>query len=263
MSGKTIHPLQEAMQLMHSGTIDMSTLQAKMKQLASEAKQIEKQEKIEQMKRERALQPRPPRIKKKPKTKTKTKPIVHSMTRRSTVKQVLSKKQPTPQERLSMLQITGTQVCSRCREEKEEKEFYRSISLATGIRRRCIDCHYDVYNKRPRDNFIRQMFIDSRSRASKKNWNFNLELKDLHELFDKQKGKCALSGVPMTFIHKRGEREFTRNPTNTSLDRINPKGGYTNDNIQLTTSLTNHAKMDSTDELFIEMCRNVTEWHEK
>jgi hypothetical protein len=252
---RNIHPLLDAMQSTHHETIDMTVLQNKMKELVAEAKREEKQEQKEKAKIKRQLQSK--QTKSKTKNKTKNKPILHSMTRRSLVKDALTKKTPTPEERLSVLQLTGTQICSRCYEHKNEKQFYRSKSLATGIRRRCIDCHYDIFNKKPRDNFLRQMYIDSKTRSSKKNFDFNIELKDLHDLFDNQHEKCALSGVQMTFIRKRGQREFTRNPTNVSLDRIDPKRGYTKDNIQLTTSLANHAKMDSTEDVFIQMCRDV------
>lgn len=44
-------------------------------------------------------------------------------------------------------------------------------------------------------------------------------------MWNKQKGKCALTGIPMT-VTKSG-----RTNTNISIDRIDSNKGYTKDNV--------------------------------
>lgn len=64
---------------------------------------------------------------------------------------------------------------------------------------------------------------------------------------------CALSGRKL--IHEIG------NIDSPSIDRIDSRLGYTKRNIQIVSSAVNKAKMDMSDEDFIEMCRQVAEYH--
>jgi hypothetical protein len=60
-------------------------------------------------------------------------------------------------------------------------------------------------------------------------------------LWKKQNGKCALTGIDMTY-EKNTNIKF-RNPTNISVDKINPKLGYVLDNIHLTCLWANTGKL--------------------
>jgi hypothetical protein len=62
---------------------------------------------------------------------------------------------------------------------------------------------------------------------------------------------CALSG--RTLIHEIG------NIDSPSIDRIDSRLGYTKSNIQIVSAAVNKAKMDMSDEDFVEMCRQVVE----
>lgn len=57
---------------------------------------------------------------------------------------------------------------------------------------------------------------------------FNLDIKEAWDLFKKQDGKCALSGVVLKFC--KSIREVK--DTTASLDRISSNKGYTIDNVQ-------------------------------
>jgi len=70
----------------------------------------------------------------------------------------------------------------------------------------------------------------ARSRAERKNIPINIDIRFLLELFDKQRGLCALTGIVMETSNSPEQRT---NKYAVSLDRINSKLGYTRDNVRL------------------------------
>lgn len=80
----------------------------------------------------------------------------------------------------------------------------------------------------------------------------DLTLDYLMYLWEKQKGKCALSGINMTYEFYKG-----RVNTNVSVDRIDSTKGYTKDNIQLVTMAANQMKNDLQMDEFISLCKSV------
>lgn len=79
-------------------------------------------------------------------------------------------------------------------------------------------------------------------------------------LYIYQDGKCALSGVPMTWVVGKGHTA-----TNISIDRIVPKGKYEPGNVRLVCHVVNLMRRDMADEDFLDWCetlvnlRNMTE----
>jgi len=72
------------------------------------------------------------------------------------------------------------------------------------------------------------------------------------ELFEQQGGKCALSGVPLTLPSNKSEylsREWTA-----SLDRIDSKRGYHDDNVQWVHKTANMMKQGLTQNDFAIWC---------
>lgn len=58
---------------------------------------------------------------------------------------------------------------------------------------------------------------------------WDLTAEELIELWDEQKGKCAVSGVALTHhLDGSGTKEF-----NASIDRLNNDKGYSRDNVRL------------------------------
>lgn len=153
-------------------------------------------------------------------------------------------------------------ICHCCKEAKPIEEF--DISTNNIIRRgrdnRCKKCknqqarerknHYSEDQKLYK--LLQERFYAARDRAKKKNLQFDLTLKFLLELWDKQNGLCAISGIPMTCTFNQG-RIFT----NVSIDKIDPKGGYTQDNVQLVCQAINQLKSDWTMETVLYICKQV------
>lgn len=82
-----------------------------------------------------------------------------------------------------------------------------------------------------------------------------LSLQALLGLHEVQKGRCALSGMEMTCRLEKGNRC----QTNASIDRIDPKGPYTADNIQLVCAILNKFRIDTSVEDFINWCKKVSD----
>jgi len=69
----------------------------------------------------------------------------------------------------------------------------------------------------------------AKRQAAKRDIEFSIDAELLHELWRKQGGRCALSGLIMTH-HRDGQG---RKDFNASIDRINGAIGYTSTNVQL------------------------------
>lgn len=75
----------------------------------------------------------------------------------------------------------------------------------------------------------------------------------LLEKLEEQDYRCAISGVPLTCNLTKGTRHYT----NASVDRINPGGPYTKDNIQLVCRAVNSWRSDLPLETFFWFCEQV------
>jgi hypothetical protein len=80
----------------------------------------------------------------------------------------------------------------------------------------------------------------------------NIDAADLLRIYDAQKGRCALSGVQMTFLHGAG-----RQLTNISIDRKNPTAGYVIENVQLVCLAANQMKSTMTNDQLVSWCRAI------
>lgn len=102
---------------------------------------------------------------------------------------------------------------------------------------------------------IKERILNAKLRSNKKNVEFTITEDYVQELLEKQNGKCALSGIAMTFILGEG-----RVPTNISIDRKDTDLGYTKENIQLVCMAVNQMKSDMTETQLIEFCKSIVNY---
>lgn len=88
-----------------------------------------------------------------------------------------------------------------------------------------------------------------RNRESRKILDFDIDIEFATELFHKQKGMCALSGVELI--------TYPNNKTTASLDRIDSKKGYTKDNVQWVHKDVNRMKNAYDEDYFIDFCKKI------
>lgn len=128
---------------------------------------------------------------------------------------------------------------------------------------RCPSCKLRQ-NKKSRSNYSDEMRLNkilhyrllaARGRSRMKRLPYNLDFDFLNELWNIQKGKCAVSGIDMTFTMDSG-----RTYSNVSLDQIDPNKGYTKENVQLVCMAVNQLKSDFEIDVIYKICENILKW---
>lgn len=92
----------------------------------------------------------------------------------------------------------------------------------------------------------------TRSKLRKK-WQNDLDDEFLHSIWEKQDGKCALTGRELTYE--------ANHPFTASIDRIDSSKGYLRDNVQLVGKVINIMKSDLPQDDFIEICKVIARKH--
>lgn len=90
--------------------------------------------------------------------------------------------------------------------------------------------------------------------AKTRNLEVSITPENIYNLFIKQNKKCALSGVELTFVRRKGFKQTA------SVDRIDSLKGYTKENIQIVHKDINKMKTNFTEDRFIEMCKLVSKY---
>lgn len=116
--------------------------------------------------------------------------------------------------------------------------------------RKRVYCSKECYGNAKRTNTDLEHYFGKL--VSKRGRHKTLSKEDCISLWEKQNGKCAITGLPMTIIHGEG-----RVTTNASLDRIKAGEEYTKENVRLTCTVVNLMRLDMSDNEFADWCRKV------
>lgn len=101
----------------------------------------------------------------------------------------------------------------------------------------------------------KDVFHKMKNNAISRNLEFEIDMKYLWELYEKQNGKCALSGVTIEFGKK------TIDNRTASIDRIDSSKGYTVGNLQWVHKDINTIKWDLPCDKFIELCKLISDYN--
>lgn len=164
--------------------------------------------------------------------------------------------------------VEGIRKCACCEIEKDISEYHSDKSSPTGLQTYCKDCQTQKTKKctSTLNGFIKKIYKDMYHNAERRAKELNIELtiEDIHELYNKQKGLCAISGLKMTHeTYAFKDKEHIINRLNISIDRINSSLGYTKDNVQLLAAIVNRMKTDLPDSEFIKICSIITDNNNK
>ena len=112
--------------------------------------------------------------------------------------------------------------------------------------RKCTATQRNITASSTYEMYLRRLLTKSKS-SRKETHDFTITIDDLVELWQRQSGRCAVSGVHMTHhADGLGRKEF-----NASIDRIDGNRGYVRGNIQLVAYRINILKHTlSTDMLY-------------
>lgn len=163
----------------------------------------------------------------------------------------------------------GKLLCHCCGEYKNIEEFSPN-GMANPIRNNrrsiCRECttkrqkehNRELQNDIKLNKCLRWRWLSARDRSRRnKNIAFSITLEDVVALWNKQNGKCALSGIEMTYELQKG-----RTPTNVSIDKIDRTKGYIPENIQLVCMACNQMKSDMSEEELYSFCKNIIKTYE-
>lgn len=85
---------------------------------------------------------------------------------------------------------------------------------------------------------LRKTYNSAKARCRTRSVAFNLSLPSLERMLVEQNFRCAVSGIP---FEQGGYSECHMQPFGISIDRINPNGAYTQDNVRLVCKIANFA----------------------
>jgi len=110
--------------------------------------------------------------------------------------------------------------------------------------------------------FSKSFYNRIKQSAELRNIEFNVSIKYLYDLYEKQNGKCAYSGedifLPIYVKQLRGEN----NETIASLDRIDNDKGYVNGNLHWVCKRINYMKNTMQDDYFLSWIKKIYEHKE-
>ena len=134
-----------------------------------------------------------------------------------------------------------------------------TIAAETGLTLKQVDA-IRAYIKIRKELTDRQMLRHAHSlakaRARKKRLKC-LEFSECEELWEGQKGRCAISGARFSDRQVNTRAKVLSRPWRPSLDRINSKRGYERRNVRLVAQIVNFGLGEWPLAVFRDMCRRV------
>lgn len=119
-----------------------------------------------------------------------------------------------------------------------------------------VGCGCTQYDKAKKGtkNISGTFFGSIRHHAKFRGKHFDLTIEYLQELWEKQGGKCAISGVLLEY--KLGKKYYGQTM---SLDRIDSCKGYIEGNVQWVHKQVNFMKLEMSKEELIKWCKIIVE----
>ena len=93
------------------------------------------------------------------------------------------------------------------------------------------------------ENFLTFRLRKARARSASKGFGYDLDIEYLKDVYTKQKGYCAISGLPMTYTYENPDLCI-------SIDRIDNKIGYLKTNIRLVCYRVNIMRNELSEAMF-------------
>ena len=133
-----------------------------------------------------------------------------------------------------------------------------SSRLIGGYSEQCQKCQYSSYRISKVNS---SLFSKIKNNAKNRKIEFSISKQDVEKQFDKQGGKCALSGLPIILIESKTEykKNCSKVDNMASLDRIDSNRGYTADNVQWVHKKINFMKNNLSEREFLFFCKKIAE----
>ena len=99
------------------------------------------------------------------------------------------------------------------------------------------------------------------ARAKQRSRNCSISLEGLLELWDRQGGRCAISGIE--FHDETYPKVLVNRPFAPSIDRIDPNAGYTPENVRLVCVSANFARNQWNDNVLRRLAHGIVDTERK
>lgn len=171
--------------------------------------------------------------------------------------------------------LRTVKVCIKCKLEKPLSLFSVRSDCRDGYRNRCLDCTSIYMSDRWRNNPEHRTKQQRRSaqlyksiegralaliRAARKRRPDGFTVTLDHVIAGLQRGVCPMTGIGFDFTngHQIASGRF-RNPYSPSLDRIDSRFGYTNENTRIVITQFNIMKGELSDSELTYICALIAE----
>ena len=113
----------------------------------------------------------------------------------------------------------------------------------------------------PNDEYspFRWYVLRGEYRCKKRNYDCNLTVEYLKQLWDSQNGTCPFTGWKIVLPKNTTKPWKNQSPNNASIDRIDNSKGYIEGNVRFIAYMANIARQCFVDEQLIEFCKAVAE----
>jgi hypothetical protein len=154
--------------------------------------------------------------------------------------------------------------CKECTTIHPSINFSNRIGNRDGLQSTCKECQRTACKNYSStlDGFLKRLFHDTKHNAIKraKQLEISITVDDLKTLYEKQSGKCAITGIDLehsTYNYRRDNNQHIINKWNISLDRIDSSKGYSLDNVHLVGAIVNRMKTDLNMREFVEISSQI------
>lgn len=174
---------------------------------------------------------------------------------------------------LTVLKLTGYRQYPHYRARLAECQcdcgIIKEIPLTQVINNVVLSCGHTKHNSNKAKGVwpdVGAYLTRVKTRARSRNIPFKLNQQILLDLWNKQEGKCALSGLPMTISKSYTFKDRRDKPNKVgkaryiqtaSLDRINPNKGYVEGNVRWTHIAPNIMRSGMTDDEFYHYIESI------
>lgn len=147
--------------------------------------------------------------------------------------------------------------CERCGMRGDHTNFSLDRSSPSGFSRVCKSCTNEMARERRRlrsyalPDRAKQLARESKASAKQRGFNFAITDLDIVDLWHRQNGRCAYTGIDMLLMPGF--------PQSVSVDRIDSNQGYRPGNIALACKVVNFMKRDLTLTAFAAVCEAVAD----
>lgn len=148
-----------------------------------------------------------------------------------------------------------------CRCECGNEKAIAASNITRGNLRSCGCARYklkqDNQNWKGCGDISSSLLCKIKSSANRRGIEFGLTVSYLWDLWKKQNGKCALSGLDLQL--SISHIEISHGAGTASLDRIDSSKGYVDGNVQWVHKDVNFMKQQFTEDRFIQLCELIVE----